>query len=117
MPVSIAAPLIFSLDPLQPEAESLARRHFELVTSDSPRIHAWRDEAEGLLVRGSAINREDLARTKRLKFIAKHGVGVDKIDVQAARAMGIVVMNTPGVNVSAHMLAHRSRKGKLIQTR
>jgi D-3-phosphoglycerate dehydrogenase len=48
---------------------------------------------------------------KRLKFIAKHGVGVDKIDVQAARAIGIVVMNTPGVNVSAHVLAHRSRRG------
>lgn len=37
----------------------------------------------------------------RLKVIAKYGVGVDNIDVEAATRKGIVVVNTPGANANA----------------
>lgn len=36
---------------------------------------------------------------KQLKFVSKHGVGVDNVDVKGLSARGIPVMNTPGVNV------------------
>jgi len=36
-----------------------------------------------------------------LKVIAKHGVGVDNIDLAAATAAGVVVTNTPGANEAA----------------
>jgi D-3-phosphoglycerate dehydrogenase len=39
-----------------------------------------------------------LAGNRRLKAIARAGVGVDNIDVEAATRQGIVVMNTPGGN-------------------
>ena len=44
----------------------------------------------------------------KLKFISKYGVGLDKIDLKAAKELGIPVTNCPGVNqisVSEHVLA------------
>ena len=36
-----------------------------------------------------------------LKVVAKHGAGVDNIDIPAATEKGVVVMNTPGQNSNA----------------
>lgn len=44
----------------------------------------------------------------KLKFISKYGVGLDRIDLEAARKLGIPVTNCPGVNqvsVAEHVLA------------
>ncbi len=38
----------------------------------------------------------------RLKVIANHSVGVDHVDLTAAKAKGIVVTNTPDVLVGRH---------------
>lgn len=44
------------------------------------------------------INRAVIAAADRLKVIARYGVGVDNVDLLAARERGIVVTNTPGAN-------------------
>jgi D-3-phosphoglycerate dehydrogenase len=44
------------------------------------------------------IDRAALQSADRLKVIARYGVGVDSVDLQAAREKGIVVTNTPGAN-------------------
>lgn len=44
----------------------------------------------------------------KLKYISKYGVGLDRIDLDAAKKLGIPVKNCPGVNqisVSEHVLA------------
>ena len=57
------------------------------------------DGYDGMIVRsGAKVTKEVLERSSRLKCIARAGVGVDNIDVAAATAKGIIVMNTPDAN-------------------
>lgn len=44
------------------------------------------------------IGRAALEAADRLRVIARYGVGVDRVDLEAAREKGIVVTNTPGAN-------------------
>lgn len=50
---------------------------------------------------GVKITAECLEGNKRLKAIARAGVGVDNIDLKAATRAGIIVMNTPGGNTQS----------------
>lgn len=53
------------------------------------------------MVRSQKLTPEDVASIgPQLRFVGKHGVGVDAIDVKGLKAKGVTVMNTPGVNVS-----------------
>ena len=46
----------------------------------------------------SRVTAELLAASPRLKVVGRAGVGVDNVDLEAATARGVVVMNTPGGN-------------------
>jgi D-3-phosphoglycerate dehydrogenase len=54
-----------------------------------------------VLVRMKPLTAQDFAQAKRLKVVAKQGVGVNTIDLAAARERGIVVCNAPGINSEA----------------
>lgn len=53
---------------------------------------------DGYIAGLDEIDGEALAVADRLKVIARYGVGVDRVDLDAARERGIVVTNTPGAN-------------------
>jgi phosphoglycerate dehydrogenase-like enzyme len=53
---------------------------------------------DGYIAGLDAIDRLALEAADRLKVIARYGVGVDNVDLEAARAKGIRVTNTPGAN-------------------
>ncbi|MDD5369733.1 MAG: phosphoglycerate dehydrogenase [Anaerolineaceae bacterium] len=53
---------------------------------------------DGYLAGLDEINREALQTADRLKVIARYGVGVDNVDLGAAKEKGIIVTNTPGAN-------------------
>jgi D-3-phosphoglycerate dehydrogenase len=55
-------------------------------------------ECDGCIAGLDEFNREALSAASRLKVIARYGVGVDRVDLEAAREKGIVVTNTPGAN-------------------
>lgn len=56
-------------------------------------------DAHALIIRsGVAADAELISRAPQLRAIARAGVGVDNVDLAAASARGIVVMNTPGGN-------------------
>jgi D-3-phosphoglycerate dehydrogenase len=58
-------------------------------------------DMDGFIAGLDEINRLVIASAHRLKVIARYGVGVDNVDLQAARDHGIIVTNTPGANSKA----------------
>jgi D-3-phosphoglycerate dehydrogenase len=93
---------IYVLDEIYPGGvELVAQRGGDVVRWDDPRVGNWHEDADGLMIRLTRITADDLARAKRLKAVVKQGVGVDNIDLAAARDRGVVVCNTPGVNADA----------------
>src|SRR5213593_364919 len=51
---------------------------------------------EGLAIRSATkVTADILDQAKSLKVIGRAGIGVDNVDVAAATAKGIIVMNTP----------------------
>jgi D-3-phosphoglycerate dehydrogenase len=67
------------------------------------------DGYDGLAVRSATkADKEIIAAAKRLKVIGRAGIGVDNIDIPAATARGIVVMNTPfgnSITTAEHAIA------------
>jgi D-3-phosphoglycerate dehydrogenase len=56
-------------------------------------------EADALVVRSATkVTPDIIAAGTKLKAIARAGTGVDNVNVEAASARGIVVMNAPGAN-------------------
>lgn len=53
---------------------------------------------DGYIAGLDEINAAALANADRLKVISRYGVGVDNVDLDAARQHGIVVTNTPAAN-------------------
>ena len=56
---------------------------------------------DGYIAGLDTIDRNALAAADRLRVIARYGVGVDAVDLEAAEEKGIVVTNTPGANSSS----------------
>ena len=77
------------------------------VTADVPRFEGQQlseadllpivDRYHGILAGDDELSAPVLERGTNLRVIAKWGIGVDSIDVEAAKGLGIEVLNTPGV--------------------
>ncbi len=58
-------------------------------------------DAEALIVRSDKVTAEVLENAKKLKIVVRAGAGYDNVDLEAAKAHGVVVENTPGQNSNA----------------
>lgn len=87
-------PRVVVTEPVHPDALARLRDAGWQVVGPS----ADPQPCDALLVRTRKITAAEVAMTR---MIAKHGVGVDNIPLDAARAAGVVVMNTPGANAGA----------------
>jgi len=57
---------------------------------------------------GAKIDKDVIAAAKKLKVIARAGIGVDNVDIPAATAAGVIVMNTPfgnSITTAEHAIA------------
>lgn len=59
------------------------------------------DRYDAIIVGNDKITRRILEKTKNLKIICKHGVGIDNIDLESAKEFGIKVTNVPSTNSDA----------------
>ena len=64
---------------------------------------------DGLVVRSATrVTADVLAAAERLKVVGRAGIGIDNIDLAAATAKGVVVMNTPfgnSITTAEHTIA------------
>ena len=58
-------------------------------------------DANAIIIRSDIIDAEVIAAAKELKIVVRAGAGYDNVDLEAATAAGICVMNTPGQNANA----------------
>ena len=58
-------------------------------------------DADAMIIRSDKVTAEVLDAAKQLKIVVRAGAGYDNVDLAAATAHGVVVMNTPGQNSNA----------------
>jgi D-3-phosphoglycerate dehydrogenase len=94
---------ILLADNVDPVCEEIfAERGIEAIRKNNLSREELLEEVaayDGLVVRSSTtVDAELIQAAEKLKVVGRAGVGVDNIDIPAATAQGILVMNTPGGN-------------------
>lgn len=83
---------ILICDPVEREAIELLKKKLEVIEGGNP----YETDADALIVRSrTKITKEIIKSAKNLKVIGRQGLGLDNIDLVAAKERGIVVTNTP----------------------
>lgn len=100
-----ARPLVIQTEHLDVSAAAWLRERCDLVVQPADGSAAWYDalgRAAGLVVRTyTRVDEAMLARAPCLRVVGRAGVGVENIDLEACRARGVEVVNTPDANTGA----------------
>lgn len=91
-------PVVAVPEPIAETALARLAVHTRLLGPEACRDGTWKAEAEAVILRNIRFSRADIEAAPKLRVIAKHGVGLDTIDLEAAREFGIPVLNTPKAN-------------------
>jgi D-3-phosphoglycerate dehydrogenase len=106
-------PKVLISDPMDPKAAEIFRAHGveadEKTGLSRDELKAIVGDYDGLAIRSATKVTADLIdAASRLKVIGRAGIGVDNVDIPAATAKGIVVMNTPfgnSITTAEHAIA------------
>lgn len=103
MIAQLAKPVIALLDPYHPDVVKRLQNddniHMILHTDSTRSAY---EEADAVMLRSETrLGEIEFAKFKKLRFVVKQGVGMDNIDLEAARKAGVEVYNTPGLNSEA----------------
>lgn len=92
-------PKFMVTEPIHEAGLQVLRDAGEVVTAsglDEDTLIAEIGDIDGMVLRARGrITRRVLENAPRLKVVGRHGVGVDNIDLDAATAFGVQVVNTP----------------------
>lgn len=96
---------VLAADGISPKGIELLKAEFEVDVRDKLSAEELLNiigDYDALMVRSaSKVTKEVIERANKLKIIGRAGVGVDNIDIPAATAKGIIVINSPGGNTIA----------------
>ncbi|MEQ1510250.1 MAG: phosphoglycerate dehydrogenase [Sphingopyxis sp.] len=100
-------------DQMDPNAEAIFRDRgcdVDVITGQTPEeLAAIIGQYDGLAIRSSTkVTKDILDAATNLKVIGRAGIGVDNVDIPAASAKGVVVMNTPfgnSITTAEHAIA------------
>ncbi len=82
------------------EAAGFELALLEKYTEKAQVLEAVKD-AQALIVRSDKVDKEVFDAAPELKIVVRAGAGYDNVDLEAATAHGVCVMNTPGQNANA----------------
>jgi len=103
--MAIQQPCIVLAEPFEPAAVAKLRavgQVTELKACDEATLRAAVDNCDALLVRSRArVTRAVIEGAPRLRVIGRGGVGLENIDVDAAKERGVIVVYTPGAATDA----------------
>lgn len=106
----------FLCEYIHPEARKELETFSEII-SDWERL----PECDAAINRNLQMTKEVLESAKNMKVIAVHGTGMDGVDLDAAKKLGIKVFNTPYRNAASvaelnvALMLMTARKARLIQ--
>lgn len=106
-------PKVLISDKMDPKAAQIFRERgveVDEITGKTPEeLIAIIGDYDGLAIRSSTkVTKAILAAATNLKVIGRAGIGVDNVDIPAASAQGVVVMNTPfgnSITTAEHAIA------------
>ncbi|MFZ1479022.1 MAG: phosphoglycerate dehydrogenase [Sphingorhabdus sp.] len=106
-------PRVLISDKMDPNAEAIFRDRgcdVDVITGETPeQLIARISDYDGLAIRSSTkVTKAILDAATNLKVIGRAGIGVDNVDIPAASAQGVVVMNTPfgnSITTAEHAIA------------
>jgi len=107
------APRVLIADKLSPAAVDIFKNRgvdFDIKTGlTKDELIAVIGDYDGIAIRsGAKLDKDVIAAANKLQVIARAGIGVDNVDIPAATAKGIVVMNTPfgnSITTAEHAIA------------
>jgi D-3-phosphoglycerate dehydrogenase len=99
----VSLPVVLIADKLAESTVAALGDQVEVRWVDGPdreKLLAALPDADALLVRSATtVDAEVLAAGPKLKIVARAGVGLDNVDVDAATARGVLVVNAPTSNI------------------
>ncbi|HWU95233.1 MAG TPA: phosphoglycerate dehydrogenase, partial [Sphingomonas sp.] len=106
-------PKVLISDKMDPKAAQIFRERgveVDEITGKTPEeLKAIIGDYDGLAIRSSTkVTQEILDAAPNLKVVGRAGIGVDNVDIPAASARGVVVMNTPfgnSITTAEHAIA------------
>src|SRR5690242_3499671 len=100
---AVPKPVVLIAEQLAPAAVDLLGSEVEIRHVDGANRDALLPalkEADAVLIRSATkIDAEALAAAPQLKVVARAGIGLDNVDVPAATAKGVLVVNAPQSNI------------------
>src|SRR5271169_496576 len=100
---SLPAPVVLVAEELSPAGIALLEASFEVRYTDGAdrsQLLAALADVDAVIVRSATqIDAEAIAAARRLRVVARAGVGLDNVDVDAATRAGVMVVNAPTSNI------------------